>query len=217
MFCCVIKKKYGVVPDVFVEERDGKFEVRTERGAIPELGISPVYRNLLKEARSDPKIYEYLRRKIDSAKWFIEAIHQRQNTIHRIAAEIVVRQEGFLRHGIRSLQPLKMQEVADKVGVHISTVSRAIAEKYIETPQGVFALRRFFTGGTVTDSGDMMSQPAVKESLREIVDKEDKNIPLSDDQLVEELGKRGIHIARRTVTKYRKALGIDSSSRRKVF
>lgn len=206
-----------VVPDVIVEEVDGKFEVRTERGQIPELGISSVYRGLLKEARSDPKVYEYLRRKIDAAKWFIEAIHQRQNTIHRIASEIVRRQEGFLRRGIRALQPLKMQEVADAVGVHISTVSRAISGKYIETPQGIFELKRFFSGGTVTDSGDMMSQQAVKDSLREIVEKEDKTNPLSDDQLVEELAKRGIHIARRTVTKYRKTLGIESSSRRKVF
>jgi RNA polymerase sigma-54 factor len=210
-------KNASVTPDVVVEEVDGKYEVRTERGQIPELGISPVYRNLLKEARSDPKVYEYLRRKIDSAKWFIEAIHQRQNTIHRIASEIVRKQEGFLRRGVRALQPLKMQEVADVVGVHISTVSRAISGKYIETPQGIFDLKRFFSGGTVTDSGDMMSQQAVKDSLREIVEKEDKANPRSDDQLVEELGQRGIHIARRTVTKYRKALGIESSSRRKVF
>ncbi len=210
-------KNASVTPDVMVEEIEGKFEVRTERGQIPELGISPVYRNLLKEARSDPKVYEYLRRKIDSAKWFIEAIHQRQNTIHRIASEVVRKQEGFLRRGVRALQPLKMQEVADVVGVHISTVSRAISGKYIETPQGIFDLKRFFSGGTVTDSGDMMSQQAVKDSLREIVAKEDKASPLSDDQLVEELSKRGIHIARRTVTKYRKALGLESSSRRKVF
>jgi len=210
-------KNASVVPDVVVEEVEGQFEVRTERGQLPELGISSVYRNLLKEARQDPKVYEYLRRKIDAAKWFIEAIHQRQNTIHRIASDIVRRQEGFLRHGVRALQPLKMQEVADAVGVHISTVSRAISGKYIETPQGIFDLKRFFSGGTVTDSGDMMSQQAVKDSLREIVEKEDKGNPLSDDQLVEELSKRGIHIARRTVTKYRKALGIESSSRRKVF
>lgn len=210
-------KNANVVPDVIVDEIDGQFEVRTERGQIPELGISSVYRNLLKEARQDPKVYEYLRRKIDAAKWFIEAIHQRQNTIHRIAGEIVRRQEGFLRRGVRALQPLKMQEVADTVGVHISTVSRAISGKHIETPQGIFDLKRFFSGGTLTDSGDMMSQQAVKDRLREIVEKEDKASPLSDDQLVEELAKRGIHIARRTVTKYRKALSIESSSRRKVF
>jgi RNA polymerase sigma-54 factor len=206
-----------VVPDVIVEETEGRFEVRTERGTIPELGISPIYRKLLKEARSDPKIYEYLRRKIEAAKWFIEAVHQRQNTIHRIASEIVKRQEGFLREGVHALKPMKMQDVADAVHVHISTVSRAISGKHIQTPQGIFDMKRFFSGGTVTDSGSMVSQQAVKERLREIVDGETKGNPLSDDQLVEELARNGIHIARRTVTKYRKALGIESSSRRRVF
>lgn len=207
----------GVVPDVIVEEVDGKFEVRTERGGLPELSISPVYRTLLKEARGDPKVYDYLRKKIESAKWFLEAVHQRQTTIQRIANEIVQRQADFLRHGVQHLHPMKMQDVADTVHVHISTVSRAISGKYIQTPQGIFALKRFFSGGTMSDSGDLVSQQAVKDTLRAIVEGEDKNNPLSDDQLVEELGKRGVHIARRTVTKYRKALGIDSSSRRKVF
>jgi len=206
-----------VVPDVVVEETDGKFEVRGQRGSVPELSISPVYRNLLKEARSDPKVYEYLRRKIDSAKWFIEAVHQRQSTIERIATEIVRRQEGFLRQGVQQLQPMKMQDVADTVGVHISTVSRAVSGKYIQTPKGIFDMKRFFSGGTVTDTGDVVSQQAVKDTLKQIVEAEDRNTPLSDDDLVEELKKRGVHIARRTVTKYRKALGIESSSRRKSF
>lgn len=206
-----------VIPDVIVEEFEGRFEVRTERGSIPELGISPAYKKLLKEARDDPKVHEYLRRKIDAAKWFIEAVHQRQSTIQRIASEIVKRQPDYLREGVRSLRPMKMQEVADAVGVHISTVSRAISGKYIQTPQGILELKRFFSGGTVTDSGEMVSQRAVKDTLKEIVDNEDKQNPLSDDQLVEELGRQGVHIARRTVTKYRKALGIESSSRRKAF
>lgn len=207
----------SVHPDVVVDEIDGRFEVRTERGSVPELAISPVYRNLLKEARSDPKVYEYLRRKIESAKWFIEAIHQRQNTIQRIATEIVERQAAFLRHGVQALVPMKMQDVADAVGVHISTVSRAISGKYIQTPQGIFEMKRFFSGGTLTDSGTMMSQQAIKQKLREIVEVENKENPLSDDQLVEALAQQGVHIARRTVTKYRKALGIASSSRRKEF
>ncbi|MCC6781977.1 MAG: RNA polymerase factor sigma-54 [Planctomycetes bacterium] len=206
-----------VVPDVIVEEIDGRFEVRSERGRIPELGISVTYKNLLKEARDDPKVHEYLRRKIDAAKWFIEAVHQRQSTIERIASEVVSRQQDFLRNGIRDLRPMKMQEVADAVGVHISTVSRAISGKYIQTPQGVMDLKRFFSGGTVTDSGEHVSQRAVKDKLRQLVEAEDKHNPWSDDQLVEELGRQGVHIARRTVTKYRKALGIESSTRRRAF
>lgn len=207
----------GVVPDVFVEEVDGKFEVKTQRGSLPELSISPVYRSLLQEAKNDPKVYEYLRRKIEAAKWFIEAVHQRQNTIERVANEIVRRQEGFLHHGVQHLKPMKMQDIADAVHVHISTVSRAASGKYIQTPQGIFDMKRFFSSGTMSDAGDMVSQQAVKDTLKQIVEAEDKDNPLSDDQLVEELGKRGVHIARRTVTKYRKALGIDSSTRRKQF
>ena len=206
-----------VSPDVIVDEVDGRFEVRTERGPLPELALSPSYKNILKEARGDPKVYEYLRRKIESAKWFIEAVHQRQNTIQRIASEIVERQQDFLREGVKALRPLKMQDVADAVGVHISTVSRAISGKYIQTPQGVMDMKRFFSGGTVTDSGEMVSQQAIKQKLREIVDAEDTQNPLSDDQLVEALGQEGVKIARRTVTKYRKALGIESSSRRREF
>lgn len=207
----------GVTPDVVVEEVDGHFEVKSQRGSLPELSISPVYRNLLAEAKHDPKVYEYLRRKIEAAKWFIEAVHQRQNTVERIAAEIVRRQEGFLRHGVQHLKPMKMQDIADAVKVHISTVSRAASGKFIQTPQGVFDMKRFFSSGTMSDAGDMVSQQAVKDTLKQIVDGEDKDNPLSDDQLVEELGKRGVHLARRTVTKYRKALGIDSSTRRKRF
>ena len=207
----------AVVPDVFVEEIDGQFVVRTQRGSLPELSISPVYRSLLTEAKNDPKVYDYLRRKIEAAKWFIEAVHQRQSTIERVAKEIVQRQEGFLRHGVQQLVPMKMQDIADAVAVHISTVSRTVSGKYIQTPQGIFDMKRFFSSGTMSDAGDMVSQQAVKDTLKQIVDAEDKDSPLSDDQLVEALGTRGIHIARRTVTKYRKALGIDSSTRRRHY
>ena len=207
----------GVTPDIVIEEIDGKFEVKSQRGSLPDLAISPVYRNLLQEARNDPKVYDYLRKKIEAAKWFIEAVHQRQNTIERVATEIVRRQEGFLRHGVQQLKPMKMQDIADAVGVHISTISRATSGKFIQTPQGIFDMKRFFSSGTMSDDGAMVSQQAVKDTLRQIVDAEDKDQPHSDDQLVEALGERGIHIARRTVTKYRKALGIESSSRRRHF
>ena len=206
-----------VTPDVLVEEVEGRFEVRSRRGDLPDLRISPTYRKMLKEAKYDPKIAEFLKRKIESAKWFIESIHQRQNTITRIASEIVKRQSGFLRDGVQALQPMKMQDVADSVGVHISTVSRAVSGKYIQTPQGILEMKRFFSGGTVTDSGKVMSQQAVKQLLETIVADEDKTRPYSDDQLVDLLGDKGVHIARRTVTKYRKALGIESSSRRKEY
>ncbi|MFN6196939.1 MAG: RNA polymerase sigma-54 factor, partial [Planctomycetota bacterium] len=109
-----------------------------------------------------------------------------------MATEVVRRQEGFLRHGVQHLKPMKMQDIADAVRVHISTVSRATSGKYIQTPQGVFDMKRFFSSGTMSDAGDMVSQQAVKDTLKQIVDNEDKDNPLSDDQLVEELGKRGV-------------------------
>ena len=206
-----------VTPDVVVEEEDGRFRVRSRRGDVPELRISPTYRRMLKEAKHDPKIAEFLKRKIDAAKWFIESIHQRQNTITRIATEIVKRQSEFLRKGVQALKPMKMQDIADTVGVHISTVSRAVSGKYIQTPQGILELKRFFSGGTMTDSGEVLSQQAVKQLLEGIVGEENKAQPFSDDRLVDLLAEKGVHIARRTVTKYRKALGIESSSRRKEY
>ena len=207
----------AITPDVVVEEIDGRLELRVEREGVPELQLSPIYRKLLTEAKNDPKVLEYLRKKIEGAKWFIDAIHQRQSTIQRIAMAVVDRQAEFLRKGIRYLKPLRMQDIADEVGVHISTVSRAISGKYIQTPQGIFDMKRFFSAGTRADSGELVSQQAVKQKLKEIVDAEDSNEPLSDDAIVTALEEHGIHIARRTVTKYRKALAIPSSTQRKAY
>ena len=210
-------RNQAIVPDIVVEEIDGRFELRVEREGVPQLQISPIYRRLLQESKGDPKVAEYLRKKVESAKWFIDAIQQRQSTIQRIATAVVERQAEFLRRGIRFLKPLRMQDIADEVGVHISTVSRAISGKYIQTPQGIFDMKRFFSAGTRADSGELVSQQAVKQKLSEIVDGEDKNKPLSDDAIVHELEKSGIRIARRTVTKYRKALGIPSSTQRRSY
>ena len=204
-------------PDVIVEEVEGRFEIKVERGGIPVLQISPVYRRLLKESKEDPKVREYLKKKIESAKWFIDAVLQRQSTIERIATAIVKKQAEFLRKGWRYLRPLRMQDIADEVGVHISTVSRAVSGKFIQTPQGIFDMKRFFSAGTRSDSGEMLSQQAVKQKVKAIVDREDPKHPFSDDAIVHELEKEGIHIARRTVTKYRKVQGIPSSSQRKQY
>jgi RNA polymerase sigma-54 factor len=129
----------------------------------------------------------------------------------------VKRQEEFLRKGVAFLRPMKMQDIAEEVGVHISTVSRAISGKYIQTPQGIFEMKRFFSGGTVSESGEMVSQRAIKQRLSAIVEKEDRKAPFSDDDIVRHLKEEGLSIARRTVTKYRRALGIPSSSRRKDY
>lgn len=207
-----------IVPDVVVEELDGEFSVRLERQGVPELTLSAAYRDMLRRARKGDPVEQWLRKRLDSARWFLDAIQQRQSTLLRIATVIFHRQRPFLERGLSALQPLRMQEVADEVGVHISTVSRAVSGKYAQTPRGIFPLKFFFTGGTQTGSGEVASQVSVQQLVKELVDQEDPESPLSDDQLAELLAQRSdIRIARRTVTKYRKMLGIPPSSQRRTF
>jgi len=208
----------AILPDVVVEEVDGRWEVRLTRARIPELTISPAYKHLLRQARRGDGVQEWVKKRLESARWFIDAIVQRQSTLQRIATCIFERQRDFLERGVRALRPLRMQEVADQVGVHISTVSRAVSGKYAQTPRGTHALKFFFTGGTPRETGGVASQASIKQRIRELVDQEDPQNPLSDDQLAEMLEQRDkVKIARRTVTKYRKALSIPASSQRRVF
>ncbi len=205
-------------PDVVVEEVEGRFEVRLTREGIPELTITATYRRLLKEAARGDSVRKWIKQRLESARSFIEAVAQRQSTLLRIAQTIFARQQEFLRRGVKSLQPLRMLEVADATGVHISTVSRAVAGKYSQTPHGIFPLRFFFSGGTAKASGGMASQASIKQRIKELVEKEDPEAPLSDDRLADILREReGITIARRTITKYRKALDIPASSQRRRF
>ncbi|MDA0832739.1 MAG: RNA polymerase factor sigma-54 [Planctomycetota bacterium] len=206
-----------VMPDLFVEKNDeGKYIVGLLDEYTPRLRISKRYQELLR-GEIDQKTREYIKRKIDSAKWLIESIEQRYNTLKRVAQAIVDHQIDFLDNGEEFIVPLKMQQIADVVKIHVTTVSRAVDDKWIQTPRGLFALKRFFGGGTTTAEGEEVAWDIVRIKLREIVDKEDKNDPLSDDALVDELAKQGYTLARRTVTKYRKALNIPSSRQRRVY
>jgi RNA polymerase sigma-54 factor len=205
-------------PDVIVEWSDGDYEVRLENDHLPRLALSPRVRRLLLEAKGDPKLREYVKRKVDAAKWLIEAVVQRQNTLDRVAREIVRRQRDYLDFGLSHLRPLKMQEVADALGIHVSTVSRAISDKYVQTHRGIVPLKFFFTGGTENEGGGVESRVSVKERVKDIIDAEDKGNPLSDDDVAARLSaSHGLAIARRTVTKYRKALRIPSSRQRRVW
>ena len=206
-----------VNPDVVVTCVDGEYEVRLEDDYLPRIYVNPSYHALLKEQKNNPRICEFVRKKLDSARWLIDAIEQRRTTLLAVARSIVRFQEPFLEHGISHIRPLKMQTVADDVGVHVSTVSRAISGKYIQTPRGIYPMKFFFTGGTVTEQGQMASWSTIKQRIREIVDAEDKQNPLSDDQIAEQLKKEGFDVARRTVTKYRKMMNIPSSRRRRVY
>jgi RNA polymerase sigma-54 factor len=211
-----------IAPDVVVEEIDGEYVVRLARQRTQELTVSPSYRQILRQAdgENDPEgnVQKWVRKRVESARWFIEAIHQRRNTMLRIADSVFRRQRDFLDKGLQGLKPLRMQEVADEAGVHISTVSRAVAGKYAQTPRGIFPLKFFFTGGTKKAGGGMASQAGIKQRIKELVEQEDPENPLSDDQLAELLAQKdGIRIARRTVTKYRKALSLPASTQRRVF
>ncbi len=208
---------YYITPDVVLEWVDGDYEVRLENSFIPSLRISPRYLRLLHDNRQDPKVREHIKKKIESARWLIDSIEQRQNTLERVVRAIVRRQRDFLDFGIAHLKPLKMQEIADELHIHVSTVSRALADKYIQTDRGIFPLKFFFTGGTQSDDGSVESRASVKQKVLAIIEGEDKANPLSDDEVAERLQKEGLDIARRTVTKYRKQLKIPSSRQRRVW
>lgn len=205
-------------PDVIVEEIDGDYVVRLDRQHTRELKLNPVYREMLQKAERGDGVREFVKKRLETARWFIDAVQQRQSTLQRIADRVFLHQRDFLARGVSGLHPLRMQEVAEEIGVHISTVSRGVSGKYAQTPRGIFPLKYFFTGGTTKDTGEVAAQATIKERIRELVGKEDPKKPLSDDLIAAKLGELdGIHIARRTVTKYRKALSIPSSTQRRQY
>ncbi|NOY42568.1 MAG: RNA polymerase factor sigma-54 [Planctomycetes bacterium] len=208
----------AVTPDVFVDRLEaGGYEIRLEDGQLPSLFISPTYRKLLQDPNTTPETRDYIKRKVNSAQWIIEAIEQRRSTLTRVSQAIVDHQIRFLDDGPEHIEPLKMQQIADKVGVHVTTVSRAVDDKWMQTPRGIFPLKRFFVGGTTSADGAEVAWDKVRLKLQEIVDDENKAKPFSDDALVDQLAKSGIKVARRTVTKYRKAMDIPSSRQRRVW
>ena len=216
-----------VLPDVNVEKIGGTWTISLNGEQIPHLRISNTYKDLMSESKNsddsktDPKsgseVKDYIRDKIRSGKFLIESIQKRQQTISNIAREIVAKQKDFLETGPSALKPLTMVQIADIVGVHETTVSRAISGKYIATPWGVFDLKYFFTPGYQTTGGEAMSNTSVKGTIAEMVKTEDDSSPLSDKEIVELLEKHGIPIARRTVAKYRNELNILPSNMRKRY
>lgn len=206
-----------VVPEVVVTRTGDDYTVSTNNDYIPHLRISNTYKDLLAQSETSGEVREYIREKIRAGKFLIKSIHQRQDTITRIAQEIVKRQRDFMEHGVTHLKPMTMVQVAEVVGVHETTVSRAVSGKFMVTPQGVFEMKYFFTSGLQTDSGEAMSNTSVKSFLNELIQSEDKSHPLSDEELVERLKAKGIQIARRTVAKYRSELNILPSHLRKEY
>jgi RNA polymerase sigma-54 factor len=206
-----------VVPEVFVQQVDGEYVISTSNDHIPHLRISNTYKDLMAQADSSTEVREYIREKIRAGRFLIKSLHQRQQTILNIAREIVNRQREFMEHGVTHLKPLTMMQVAEVVGVHETTVSRAVSGKYMKTPQGIFEMKYFFTSGIKTASGVGMSNTSVKDLIAEMIKKEDPARPLSDEEIVRLLTTQGIVIARRTVAKYRSELNILPSNLRKVY
>jgi len=206
-----------VVPEIFVSKNGEGFVVATNNDQVPHLRISNHYKDLMAQAESSPEVREWIRDKIRAGKFLIKSLHQRQETILNIANEIVKRQSEFMEKGVSALKPMTMVQVAEVVGVHETTVSRAVSGKYMQTPQGVYEMKYFFTSGLKTANGAGMSNTSVKELINEMIAKEDTSKPLSDEEIVRQLTEKGIVIARRTVAKYRSELNILPSHLRKVY
>jgi RNA polymerase sigma-54 factor len=207
-----------VLPDVIVEKVGGEYQISFNNEQIPHLRISNLYKDIIASGDAQSSdVKDYIRDKIRSGKFLIRSIHQRQQTIMNIAQQIVSRQRDFLEHGPSHLKPMTMAEVAESVGVHETTVSRAVSGKYMATPQGVFEMKYFFTGGYQTASGESLSNTSVKQAVLDLVKHESGSAPLSDHEIVEILSERGIPIARRTVAKYRGELNILPSHMRRKY
>ena len=207
-----------VLPDVIVEKVDGEYQIAFNNEQIPHLRISNLYKDIIASGDAQSSdVKDYIRDKIRSGKFLIRSIHQRQQTIMNIAQQIVSRQRDFLEHGPSHLKPMTMAEVAEAVGVHETTVSRAVSGKYMATPQGVFEMKYFFTGGYQTATGESLSNTSVKQAVLDLVKHESGSAPLSDHEIVEILSERGIPIARRTVAKYRSELNILPSHMRRKY
>lgn len=206
-----------ILPEVFVHRSGDEFVVTTNNDQIPHLRISNTYKDLMAQGENSAEVRNYIREKIRAGKFLIKSLHQRQQTILNIAKEIVNRQREFMEKGVAFLRPLTMVQVAQVVGVHETTVSRAVSGKYMQTPQGIFEMKYFFTAGIQTANGDGMSNTSVKDMIDDIFKNEDTSKPLSDQEVVKMLKDKGIVIARRTVAKYRTELNILPSNLRKVY
>lgn len=207
-----------VIPDFYLENKtDGGYKVCLVDDSLPQLGVSRTYAKLARTKGVDNQTRDYLQRKLQAARWLIEAIEQRRGTLVKVAQEIIDHQQKFIDFGDEFLEPLKMQQIADRVGVHVTTISRAVDDKWISTPRGIYTLKRFFTGGTTTAAGDELAWDTIKQKLLDLVSKEDKSNPLSDEHIMDWFMADGIKIARRTVTKYREAMHIPSSRQRKAY
>src|SRR5213075_451939 len=207
-----------VIPDVYIVKVEDQYVAVLNEEGLPQLRISPVYRRLLdKSADNTTETRAYVKDKFRSALWLIKSVEQRQKTIHKVANSIINFQRDFLDHGIEHLRPLVLRDVANDIGMHESTVSRVVTNKYMHTPQGVFEMKYFFHSGISSSYGESVSSVTIKQRIRKIIENEDPRKPLSDSKIVNILQREGLVLARRTIAKYREELKIPTSNQRKVL
>jgi RNA polymerase sigma-54 factor len=206
-----------ITPDVSVRKIEGEYVVVLNDEPVPRLRISPYYRKLVKDKKAleGKETRKFLEGKIQSALWLIKNIEQRRKTIYRVTEAIFRIQRDFLEFGISALKPLTLKQVADMIGMHESTVSRVTTHKYVQSPRGLFELKYFFTSGLESSDGMDVSSLSVKEKIKEMVDQEPAQKPLSDQKIMQMLNHQGLTIARRTIAKYREELRIPPASQRR--
>jgi len=211
-------QSHYVIPDVYVVKVEDQYVAVLNEEGLPQLRISPTYRRLLeKGAENSDETRAYVKDKFRSALWLIKSVEQRQKTIHKVANSIINFQRDFLDHGIEHLRPLVLRDVANDIGMHESTVSRVVTNKYMHTPQGVFEMKFFFHSGISSSYGESVSSVTIKQRIRKIIEAEDARKPLSDSKIVSILQKEGLVLARRTIAKYREELKIPTSNQRKML
>lgn len=209
----------AVIPDgvvEFDEEQDRYYAYLTE-GRLPDVRINQEYAKMSADKGVPTNDRTFLKKNLSNAQWLMDAVAQRQHTLLRVINAVLDEQREFFDYGPEALKPLPMKTIADRLGIHVATVSRAVSEKYLMTPRGIVPLRSFFSGGLSTESGEDVSANSVKATIGEIIENEDKAKPFSDEAIVKQLKERGIEIARRTVAKYRDQLGVPTARMRKQF
>jgi len=206
-----------IVPDVILEKVGNEYAIVINDSAIPRLTISRAYRSMLSRSGEDPETRRYLESRLNAASWLVRSIEQRKVTLYRVTACLVEMQRDFLDYGVRYLRPLNLRKVAAHLGLHESTISRATANKYIQTPLGVFEMKYFFSPGLNNADGTLTSAESIKCRLQEFIAAEDVKNPVNDQRLVEMFARQGIRISRRTIAKYRDELGIPAAARRKRY
>jgi RNA polymerase sigma-54 factor len=207
-----------VIPDVYVVKVEDQYVAMLNEDGLPQLRISPVYKRLLdKGGENSDETRNYVKEKFRSALWLLKSVDQRQKTIYKVATSIINFQKEFLDHGIEHLKPLVLRDVANDIGMHESTVSRVVNNKYMHTPQGVFEMKYFFHSGISSQFGESVSSVTIKQRIKKIIEAEDARKPLSDSKIVSILQKEGLMLARRTIAKYREELKIPTSNQRKVL